>query len=362
MRKVLVIITTAFVQWGGLTNAYMNYYRAMNKEELIIDIASYNDPDIELINEIKLNGGKYIKLPDKRKKTLQYLISYSKLCSNYEVVHVHGNSASMVGELYIAKKKNVNVRIAHCHTNKCMHPFLNAICSPLFWKSYTVGAAVSKDAGKWLYKRHKYTVLNNAIDTHGFSFDEYARERIRKRYNVDKGDIVFGHVGKIYAAKNHAFLIKLFNKILDFYPNAKLMLVGDGVLKSTIEKQVNLIGLSNKVIFTGMQNDTRKFYSAFDYYLFPSIYEGFPLAVLEAQVSGLYGLVSDAVPNEVNVSGNIKHIKLDIDSWFSNIKNLNFAEYRMKRKTTCRQATLCAIKKGYDNKINSEILRSIYLS
>ena len=357
MKRVLVVITTAFVSWGGLTNAFMNYYRKMDMEGLCIDIASMNEAEQSLLEELSKNNGRYCRLPDKRTNTLQYLKCFFKLCKGYDVVHVHGNSSTMAGELLLAKIQGASIRIAHCHTNKCIHPVLNSLCTPALLYSQTMCLAVSEEAA-WVYGKHSYTVLKNTIDTDKFSFSEKNRKEIREKYGISRDEIVIGHCGKIYEAKNHQFLVRVFAKIHRKNKKTKLFLVGDGVLRKQIEQQIQMLMLDDYVIFAGMQSDTSEFYSAMDYFMFPSIYEGFGLALLEAQAAGLQCIASEYVPVKTNVTGNVKYLKLDEDLWeetFNKSYNVNACK---KREENAREKI---VQEGYDSYDAAQRLKSIYL-
>jgi len=361
MKKVLVLISTKFVTYGGLTNAFMNYYRNMDKTDLIIDVASTLDADEVLIKEIECNGGKYIALPDKRKNIIKYIKKFNFVCRGYDVIHVNGNSATMGLELMIAKKNKIPVRIAHCHSTKTSFPLYNFILTPIFNKSYTNGLAVSDMAG-WVYGKRKFRVLNNAIDTSKYAYNEQQRAKIRKQYGISDFDLVLGHVGKIYEAKNHKFLIQLFHELSKNEKNVKLLIVGDGILRSEIEDEIDKYNLNDRVIITGMQNETAPFYSAIDLFLFPSIFEGFGLAILEAQASGLNVLASEAVPRMVDIAKCVTFLPLNIERWLSEaLKKISDSE-ATNRILTSNNNIKKIIDKNYDIKKCSNELRKIYIS
>lgn len=361
MKKVLAVITTGFASWGGLTNSYMNYYRVMDKEGLLIDIASMNDPEKELIEEIEANSGKYIKLPDKRKKPLRYLTAYAKICKEYDVVHIHGNSQMMAGELFLAKVNKVHVRIAHCHNVKGKHPILNVMLSPVFNASYTDGIACSAEAGRNLYKNKKHTVYNNVIDTEKFAFSEILRREIRTQYAMKDNTIVLGHVGKFVDQKNHLFLLDVFNEIYKMDQNVRLLLVGDGVLRDVIEKKISQYKLEKAVILAGMRSDTYRYFSAMDYYLFPSKFEGFGMALLEAEASGLKCFASSSVPSTANAADNVIFLPLVQKVWVDIVWNNLRMTNKDDRNNASAQARKKIIAAGCDAKNSGKKLRELYM-
>ena len=210
MKKILIVITTGMAPYGGLTTVMMNYYRAMDRSELKIDFASTNVLCDELRDELKQNNSNYYNLGDRKKCLPIYIYKLKKVLqiNQYDVIHVNGNSA-MLFELGIAKKIGVPVRIAHCHTSKTSHPFINNILIDEFKKNYTKAVSVSSTAGDWLYGKNNYTILNNAINTEKYRFCKNIRNEYRNKYNLE-GKFVVGHVGKLYEPKNHLFLLKIF--------------------------------------------------------------------------------------------------------------------------------------------------------
>lgn len=360
-KKILVVITTGFTSWGGLTTVFMNYYRAMDKENLLIDVASMNEAEQELVQEIADNGGKYIKFTDKRKNPIRYYQEYWKICKDYDVVHIHGNSPTMAGELYMAKVKKIPIRIAHNHTTQGKHPILNILLSPAFRHSYTVGIACSKQAGDWLYKTKNYKVMKNTIEVQKYGFKDEVRGMLRRNYNIESNDIVYGHVGKFVDQKNHIFLLDVFERIHRINPQTKLLLVGDGDLRETIERKIEEHHLQTAVILVGMQKDASSFYSAMDIFLFPSKIEGFGLALLEAQCSGLRCIASDKVSREVNVTNQVEFLALEKQIWVEKIENLPIKKYKAERKEMCDIAKRLIFDSEFDYMSNSLLLRNIYL-
>ena len=145
-------------------------------------------------------------------------------------------------------------------------------------------------------------ILPNAIDPERFKFNERARQEIRSRYGIAEDDFVIGHVGRFYPQKNHEFLIDVFNEVHKQKSNAKLLLLGDGPLQEQIRQKTKSLGLVESVIFVGLQKDPAPFYSAMDVFVFPSLWEGLGIVLLEAQYNGLPCIVSGAIPDEAAIS------------------------------------------------------------
>lgn len=165
---------------------------------------------------------------------------------------------------------------------------------------------------------------------------------------------MIGHVGRFVKTKNHEFLIEIFNEILKQKNNAKLLLIGDGNLKSLIEAKVKNLGIEKAVIFLGVRNDVADLYNVMDVFVFPSFYEGLGMVVIEAQVNGLSVVTSDGVSEETVVTDNIKFLSLQKvrDEWLDVIINAERKEIENNKD---------GLFKNFDIKNESKKLESLYI-
>lgn len=359
MKRILIVITTAFVPYGGLTTVMMNYYRAMGKKKLKIDFASTNEPPEVLLKELNENGSQYFNLGDRKKHLIKYLKKLNKVLrgNSYDVIHVNGNSATMAFELRTAKRRRVPVRIAHGHTTRSDYSWLHKILFRVFRKSYTHAIAVSDKAGEWLFSGQEYIVLNNAIPVKKYKYDMSIREKYRNSLGFSDKFIV-GNVGKLYAAKNHSFLIQIFCELRKKKENAHLLIVGGGELRGELEEQCRSLGIEDDVTFLGMREDIPELLQTMDIFVFPSRYEGFGMALIEAQAAGLYCFASESVPGETKLSNNIQYISLNekVQDWVEKISVVNC--YNRMKCSIQACSTICAC--GYDIETAVEKLEKIY--
>ena len=216
----------------------------------------------------------------------------------------------------------------------------------------------AKKAGEWLFPIGGFTVLNNGIDAERYRFNAVKRESIRARYRIQENTIVLGHVGKIYKPKNHRFLIGVFEAFHSMAPDSALLIVGDGDMKGEIEQLVSDKGLKDSVVFAGMQSAVEEFLSAIDVFVFPSLWEGMPLSVIEAQASGVQCIVSDVIDQDVCITNYISSMPLEQDAqeWAKRIKQLDKID-REKTSEECIQTIKAA---NYDSFVNSAELEKIY--
>ena len=124
--------------------------------------------------------------------------------------------------------------------------------------------------------RHKIVIIPN-----GAEIIKFNKEKIKKELNI-RNEVVFSYVGRFTAEKGHRILLKAFKSLN--LKNAKLILVGDGELKNSIEKYVKRLGLENTVIFTGGRDRGYEIIGISDFYIQPSVIENMPISVVEAML------------------------------------------------------------------------------
>ena len=361
MKKILIIITTAFEPTGGLTTVMMNYYRAMDKSQLWIDFASTNEVEKQLYDELNHKGSKYYNLGSRKKKPLRYMKRLKKLLMDkqYDVIHINGNSSTMIMEAIVAQKCGVKEIICHTHTTQSEYPVLHNLLCRSFRKSYTKAIAVSEKSGRWLYG-DGFTVLNNAIDINKYKYDPKTRTEVRKKLGVDSKYVV-GTVGKLTESKNQAFLLEVFADYVKENKEAILVIAGGGDQKAKLKQKAHDLGIEDEVMFLGMRSDVEKILQAFDIFVFTSLYEGFGMVLVEAQTAGLYCISADTVPKETQVTSNIKYLSLSLSakSWADAVKRTK--EQKSDREILSRDAQQSIAEYGYDISIEAKKLERIYL-
>lgn len=358
MIRILQVVT--HMNRGGLETMLMNYYRNIDRTQIQFDFLTHRDYDGDYGKEIVSLGGKIYHLPRLNPFSRIYkksLAEFFEQHHEYRIIHVHQDCMSAV-ILKIAKKANIEVRIAHSHTtsqDKNLKYLVKMYYRHQIPHFSTHLFACSVDAGKWMFGNHKFTVLNNAIDAEKFRFDVIKRTIIRDRLQIQEGELLVGHVGRFCYPKNHSFLIEIFNVIRKKI-SSKLILVGDGELKKNIEQKVRTYGLTDEVIFTGVISDVSEIMQAMDVFVFPSNYEGLGITLIEAQASGLPCLISDRVPLECRITDLIKQIPLTESSE-------EWADQVIKSAKMERKSTFLEIRNaGFDIQENAKHLQNFYYS
>ena len=239
------------------------------------------------------------------RKELRELLEAEK----YDIIHCHLNSLSYidpalvglkVGSKVIVHSRNAGSATGSSNRYLC---FINKFLLPY---DKVVKVAVSDKAGKWMFgENRKCLVLNNGVDTDKFRFSEVKRNEFRKELGISDDREIIVHVGAFRPQKNHSFLIDVFSCYQKAHKESLLLLVGEGELKNEIEEKVESLGIGKNVLFLGQRLDLEKVLSGSDKFLFPSLYEGFPNALLEAEASGLLCVVSDEITRQTCLANSI---------------------------------------------------------
>lgn len=358
--KVLVINTVRF-KLNGISAVIKNYYQAMDKKNLQMDFVAIDEPSEEYRSFFEDNHLRYFVFY--KKNIVNYFYKILELCrkEKYDIVHIHGNSANMAIELFAVKLGGVKVRIAHSHNTATMHPFMHNLLWPMFSKLCTTRLACGEDAGKWLYRDKNFTVLNNGIQTKNYAFSEEKRNTVRKELGIQDDEILLGHVGNFIEQKNHSFLIDVFSEVHSENPKFKLLLISDGILMPIIKDKVHSLGLDDAVIFLGKTLKVSEYLLAMDLFLLPSLHEGLPVVLVEAQAAGLICTVSDTVAKEADLTETSAFLQIDsVIPWAKSIEEL---EYMKRNREDASRDNIVLIKeKGYDIEQNADKLRQIYVN
>jgi glycosyltransferase involved in cell wall biosynthesis len=356
----VLVINTLGLHFEGITSVIYSYINAMNRDGLDISFIAFDDIDEELNSKFSKLGTIYF-VEERKKNLKQYIKDLNHVLSNgFDVVHIHGNSATMAIEARIAKKHGVKKVIAHCHNSTCSHPKLfgpKSILGKIMYKYTDKKIACSSLAGEWLFGKD-FTVLNNAIDLKKFSYNIETRNELRNEFNIANDDIVIGHVGLFSEQKNHSFLIDVFNAFYNLNKRAKLLLLSDGPRFEDIKEKVNLLGLSENVIFAGRRSDVNRIYNAMDIFVFPSKWEGLGIVNIEAQANGLPILASTDVPEIAKCTDlmSFKPLSDGSEMWAQEIEKILNLDLEREKDYT-EEIVFC----GYDIRTEADKLREIYL-
>lgn len=365
MRPIRILQVVTIMNRGGLETMLMNYYRQMDRTKVQFDFMVHRAEEGHYDKEIIKFGGKIYHMPQIKPGNYRlYFNLLDEFFNNhkeYKVVHSHINENSSF-VLRAAKKAGIPCRIAHSHLSDLGFdiklPF-RLYARTIMKDNPNEFFACSKNAGKWLFGNKigdskEIKVLNNAVNTSEFRFNKTLRNKIRNELGIHEKELVIGHIGRFNKQKNHDFLIDIFQELQQERPDAKLILVGDGHLKSSIERKIEKLGLSSNVKLLGVRSDIAALMHAMDLFIFPSLFEGLPVVLVEAQAAGLKCLVSDAITKECDVTGIVEFISLNNPPiyWANQIVNSSY-----DHMDTAEQIQ----KSGYDSVSMANWLSNFYL-
>ena len=298
--RVLQVVTN--MDRGGLETMLMNYYRHIDREKIQFDFLVHRQERAAFDDEIEALGGRIYRLPRLVPWSKSYLSALNRFFdehTGYKVVHVHQDCLSSV-ILKAAKQHDVPVRIAHSHSANQDKNLKYPI--KLWYKrsipEYATNLfACGKDAGDWMFGGASYQIINNAIDVAAYTYDPTKRQEMRRQLGLEN-ELTIGHVGRFSQPKNHPFLLDIFTSLLKKEPDAVLLLVGGGEGMPKIQAKAQELGIAERVRFLGVRSDVADLMQAMDVFVFPSLYEGLPVTMVEAQAAGLPCIISDKVPPE----------------------------------------------------------------
>lgn len=347
---------------GGAESMIMNIYREINLEKIQFDFLTRGKNNESLLKEVNRMGGRVFNSPTFPKDIIancRYVKNFFREIHRYSIVHVHANALIYIVPLIIAKKYKAKTLILHSHSTKAekrifvpFHFFNRFIFLDNF---VTDRFSCSDIAGKWMFGSRDYIKINNAINLEKFTYNKEKSMCMRNLLNL-RGKMIIGHVGKFTTPKNHDFIIDIFKEVNRKYPNSVLLLIGDGKLKNKIHKKILNLDLEGNVIFTGNILNVNDYMNIMDVFLFPSLYEGLPVAVVEAQAIGLPCIISDVITDQVCVTENVTKISLNqtAETWANKvIKCFNYSRKDMKDKM---------IQAGFDIKTQVRKLENFYLA
>ena len=349
---------------GGAETFIMNLYRNIDRSRIQFDFLTCKPGVFD--REIKEMGGIIYRIPYLSDvgpfKYQKRLKSFFLKHPEYKILHSHLDKVSgMVCK--VAERSGIPIRIAHSHNTESEG---NRVYKLYKWylgthirNNATHYAACSLKAAEWLFGNSLIpaNIIKNGVESQSFSFSESRRRLVRQNLNLKEDALVIGHIGRFHLQKNHAFLIEIFAETLRFYPNAILLLVGDGPLRKRMERLAVRRRVKDRVLFLGVREDIPDLLQAFDLMLFPSHHEGLPVTIIEAQAAGLPCILSEHITQEVDLGIQLIHYARlsDKEEWLTKIRY--FANQEFDRKIS--ESALAV--KGFDIRLTAEWMNEFYI-
>ena len=356
----MMVLTVRYGK-NGIANCVMNYISRMDPARVRCDLVCPNEPGEQARALVEETGGRVFVLGGRNRHPLSYIHKLGGLVREreIEILHAHGNSATLATEMIAAKRGGAGVRMPHSHNTTCKMKTVDKFLRGVFYRTSTDCLACSDAAGRWLYPKRAFVVLNNAIDTERFRFSAQQRGHARESLGIAPDAFVYLHVGAFNEQKNQAFLLEAFSKLLEIKPEARLLLVGEGERRASCEARTEALKLSKQVSFLGLRDDIPALLSAADAFVLPSLYEGLPLTLVEAQCAGLSCVASYCVTREAALTELVTFASIERAEAFAGAMA---AVRQTDRAITSAVAILQAQEAGYDVSQNAQTLMQIYES
>lgn len=345
MKRVLCIVGA--MDAGGAETFMMKVMRNVNKDVLSIDFAVSSPTKGLYEDEIAQLGGTVFHITSKSVSFVKnFRDIYAVVRDNqYEnVLRISQNALSGM-ELYAAWFAGAKVRAFRSSNSQTYSNSLKEIISHRVFKFFlnlvsNVKLAPSIESaefmfGKRMVKKDKVAIIKNGINTKDFLFNELQRNELRVEYKIPEDGFVIGHIGRFNKQKNHKYLINVFHEVRTQRPNTHLFLVGQGELMEEIKDYAGIIGDLSYIHFLGVRKDIPELLCLFDCFVFPSLFEGMPNTVIEAQASGLPCIVSDTITKDVAITDLVTFISLQDSpaTWAEKILSIPLKHDRTSYKT-----------------------------
>ncbi|MDG5472604.1 glycosyltransferase family 1 protein [Jeotgalibacillus sp. ET6] len=349
---------------GGAETFIMNLYRNVDRSKIQFDFLTCYEGVFD--EEIRSMGGIVYRIPYVTQsghfayvKKLNHFFHHHR---HYKIVHSHMDKMSGL-VLKAAAEAGIPARIAHSHNTSSegnslirMYKWLAGRNIPKYATDFY---ACSSKAAAWLFPHHSktYSIIKNGIESERFEFSLENRKEVRKSLQLREESFLVGHIGRFNKQKNHLFLLDVFHETLKNHPDAHLLLVGTGTLQSKIEQKIKLLGIEDRVHLLGVRNDIPQLLQAIDVFAFPSLHEGLPVTLIEAQCSGVPCVISNNITQEVDLGCGLirRHPIEDPKVWAAAL--LSTSQSKQIRKS---QAKLISMH-GYNIQNTASITENSYL-
>jgi glycosyltransferase involved in cell wall biosynthesis len=328
-QPIRVLNMFTIMDRGGAETMVMNYYRHIDRTKVQFDFLVHREQRGAYDDEIEALGGRIYRMcpiyPQNFARYKRDLRVFFREHPEYKIIHSH---MSELGYFAFCEAERQGIPVRICHAHNAPHGFDMKMIMRNYFKSRMMPHLThlfmcGVESGRWLYgaqNESRFIMLNNAIDAAAYTCNSEKRAEMRNQLDLtDK--FVVGHVGRFNPQKNHPFLLEIFAALFKKNPDAVLLLIGGGDDMPKIEAKAQTLGIAEHVRFLGVRSDVADLMQAMDVFVFPSLYEGLGIVLIEAQASGLPCVVSNVIPSEAYLTDLVTSEKLSAspDTWAEKI-------------------------------------------
>lgn len=374
MEKIKVLVVTATMNAGGLENQLMHLLRNADKEKFQIDFTSKVENSYYR-KEIDSLGAKYYVLPEMNKKNVfSYFRTLVRIMKDgkYDVVHSNElfHSGVVLSAAFFA---GVKCRIAHCHSiydldditakRSTIRKIYSSIMRWMILLFSNVQIGCSTAAGEFLFgernvKKDTYHLLFNSVDTKDY-LENYDKEETGEFCEAEWINVL--HVGRVYEVKNQLFITEIAEEFKRQDKNIRILCAGKGnpEYMDKVQEVIKSKNLQNHMKMLGVRNDISELLRKSKAFILPSLYEGMPLVLIEAQASGIHCVSADTFSKEVDFGiDSVEWLPLQAgaEKWADAIETA--IEKGRKEKSIVVNAIE---EKGFDSRIFTEKLCDLYV-
>lgn len=323
---------------NGIETFLVNVLKRIDKTKYDITVIIAIDEGVECLHEKTVTdmGIRVIHAGDldSVKKKLAYIKNLKRILTSEHFDIAHANMDLLNGiTLSVAKRCGIPVRICHAHNSKSQYALNGRFVVLKSFVQKVYGAAMklkinssstellacSDVASKYFYGNKKSTIIFNGIETADFK-NAGDVQSYSKLFDAENVEHLLVSVGRLSPQKNPDFAVEIISELKKIRSDFKYIWVGGGELETELRQKVKELGIENNVIFTGVRTDVKDILVCCDCFLMPSLFEGLPFSLVEAQAAGLPCIVSDTVTREADL-GLTEYLSLEsgAENWAKSI-------------------------------------------
>lgn len=356
-RKIRVLHIVGALNLGGAETMIMNIFRNIDRTRFQFDFYLSGNTSGFYEDEARELGGRIINVGRRKKHPFRYCIELFRLIrkEKYDVIQIHATDAqdglpAVVARIAGAKKVCL---FSHCSSGQSLRR--QKIMQKLFMWAVTEPQACSDLAAQWMFGSNasKAQIIPLPVNSEESRYDESVRLKERAKWHIKSGEKVIGHIGRFQPPKNHRFLLDIYSEVVKRDSQYKLVLIGDGNFRDEIDEKIIRLGLENFVIKMGQISGASKMMSMFDVFLLPSLYEGYPTVLLEAQANGLKSIVSSTITPTIALTDLVNFVDLSKtpQEWAERIMECDSQRVntQMYNQTIAEKHGLTKVVKEFEN-------------